>query len=111
MGSVDRRGRCNRRVGPHRREKYDRRDWQAWERIQKQAQQQWESYKAGNLGAISVDSEMGERIDLTIDSGCAACLLPVGVATAVGMQELNRSPQEYTAANGSKTPTLAMSRI
>ena len=34
----------------------------------------------------SVDSETGERIDLTIDSGCAACALPVGVASAVGMQ-------------------------
>ena len=65
MGAVDRREKCNRREGPYRRENYDRRDWQAWER--KQAQQQWESYKAGNLGANSVDSEMGERIDLTID--------------------------------------------
>ena len=55
----------------------------AWERIQKQAQKQRESYKAGNLGANSVESEMGERIDLTIDSGCAACALPVGVASAV----------------------------
>ena len=56
---------------------------------------------------------MGERIDLTIDSGCAACALPVGVASTVGMQELNRTPQEYIAANaekirelGFKTPTL-----
>ena len=71
------------------------------------------SYKAGNLGANSVDSEMGERISLTIDSGCAACALPVGVASAVGMQELNRAPQEHIAANaekilelGFKTPTL-----
>ena len=69
-----------------------------------------ESYKAGNPGANFVDSEMGERIDLTIDSGCAACALPVGV---VGIQELNRAPQEYIAANaekirelGFKTPTL-----
>ena len=37
----------------------------------------------------SVDSEKGERIDLTIDSGCAACALPVGVASAVGMKELD----------------------
>ena len=38
----------------------------------------------------SVDfEEKGERIDLTIDSGCAACALPVGVASAVGMQELD----------------------
>ena len=56
---------------------------------------------------------MGERIDLTIDSGCAACALPVGVASAVGMQELNRAPQEYVAASAEKiqelrfkTPTL-----
>ena len=56
---------------------------------------------------------MGERIDLTIDSGCAACALPVGVASAVGMQELNRDPREYSAPNderirelGFKTPTL-----
>ena len=66
------------------REKYDRRDWQAWERIQKQARQQWESFKAGNLGANSVDYDMGERIDLTIDSACATCASPVGVASAVG---------------------------
>ena len=69
------------------------------------------SSKAGNLGANSVDSEMGERIDLTIDSGCAACALPVGVASAVWMQKCNRAPQEYIAANlekfrelGFKTP-------
>ena len=56
---------------------------------------------------------MGERIDLTIGSSCAACALPVGGASAVGMQELNRDPQEYIAANaerirelGFKTPTL-----
>ena len=47
-----------------------------------------------------------ERIDLTIDSGCAACALPVGVASAVGMQELNRTPQEYTAANAEKFESL-----
>ena len=48
-----------------------------------------------------------------IDSGGTACALPVGVAFAVGMQELNRAPQEYLAANagkirklGSKIPTL-----
>ena len=56
---------------------------------------------------------MGERIDLTIDSGCAACASPVGVASEVSMQELNRPTQEYIAANaenirelGLKTPTL-----
>ena len=56
---------------------------------------------------------MGERIDVTIDSGCAARVLPVGVASAVGMQESNRTPQEYIAANaekirelGFKIPTL-----
>ena len=83
------------------------------ERILKQAQQQWESYKAGNLSANSVDPERCKRIDLTIDSGCVACALLVGVASAVGMQELGRAPQEYIAANaekiqelGFKTPTL-----
>ena len=57
--------------------------------------------------------ELGERIDLTIHSGCAACALPVGVASAVGMQELSRTFGEYIAANaekirelGFKTPTL-----
>ena len=107
MGAVDRREKRNRREGPYRREKYDRLDWQAWERIQKKAPQQWESCKDGNLGA------MGERIDLTIDSDCAACALLVGVASAVGMEELNRAPHEYIAANaekirelGFKTPTL-----
>ena len=56
---------------------------------------------------------MGERIDLTIDSGCAACTLPVGVASAVGMPMMNRTPQEQIAANAEKvrelgfqTPTL-----
>ena len=50
---------------------------------------------------------------MTIDSGCDACALPVGVASTVGMQELNRPPREYIAANaekirelGFKTPTL-----
>ena len=74
---------------------------------------QWTSYKSGNLCANAVDAELGERIDLTIDSGCAACALSVGVASAVGTQQLNRTPQEYIAANaekirelGFKTPTL-----
>ena len=56
---------------------------------------------------------MGERIDLTIDSGCAACALLMGIASPVGMQELSRTPQEYSAANavkirelGFKSPTL-----
>ena len=38
---------------------------------------------------------MGETIDLTIDSSA----LPVGVASAVGMQDLERDPPEYIAAN------------
>ena len=84
--AVDRREKCNRRGKYNRREKYNRRDWQAWEWILKQARQQWESYKAGNLGAKSVDSRVGERIDLTIDSGCAASALPVGVASAVRIE-------------------------
>ena len=46
VGAVDRRDKYNRRERYNRREKYDRRDWQAWEQIQKQARQQWESYKA-----------------------------------------------------------------
>ena len=52
-------------------------------------------------------------MDLTIDSCCAACALAVGVASTVWMQELNRTHQEYIAANaekirelGFKTPTL-----
>ena len=90
-------------VGPvSRHERYIQRDWQAWERIQKQARDQWNSYKSGNLGANAVDAELGERIDLTIDSGCAACALPVGVASAVGLQQLNRTPQGYIAANAQK---------
>ena len=69
--------------------------------------------ETGSPGANSVDTEMGERIDFTIDSGCAACALPVGVASVVGMQELDRAFQEHIAANaekfwelGFKTPTL-----
>ena len=90
MGAVDKYGKYNRREGHNRREKYDQSHWQVWERIQEQARQQWESFKAGNLCVNSVDfEEKGERIDLTIDSGCAACALPVGVASAVGMQELD----------------------
>ena len=65
------------------------------------------------LVANAVDAEMGERIGLTIDSVCAACAWPVGAASAIGMEELNRTPQEYIAANaekirelGFKTPTL-----
>ena len=53
-------------------ERYSQRDWQAWERVQKQAQNQWKSCKSGNLCANAVNAELGERIDLTIDSGCAA---------------------------------------
>ena len=114
IGAVDKYGKNNRREGHNRREKYDQSHWQVWERIQEQAPQQWESFKAGNLCVNSVDfEEKGERIDLTIDLGCAACALPVGVASAVGMQELDTAPQEHTAANakkiwelGLKTPTL-----
>ena len=64
------------------------------------------------LGANAVDAELGERIDLTIDSGCVACALPVGVASAIGMQQLSRTAQEYIANAekireiGFKTPTL-----
>ena len=64
-------------------------------------------------GAHLVDAEKGERLDLTIDSGCAACGLPVSVASEVSMPELSRPPQEYVRANaekirelGLKTPTL-----
>ena len=96
-----------------RRGKYFRQDWLAWERIQEQAQHQWKSYKSGNPSANAVDAEMGERIDLTIDPGCAACAFPVGVASAIRMQELDRTPQEHIAANSEKirelnlkTPTL-----
>ena len=68
--------------------KYDQSHWQVWERIQEQALQQWESFKAGNLCVNSVDSEKGERIDLTIDlglcclcvaSGCCICCWDAGV--------------------------------
>ena len=96
-----------------RRERYNRRDWQAWEKIQRQAQRQRKACKNGGPSANALDAEMGERIDFTIDSGCAACALPEGVASVVGMQDLNRTPQEYIAANaekirelGFKTPTL-----
>ena len=91
-----------------RHEKYSQRDWQAWEKIQQQAIRQWKSYQSGGFGANAVDAEKGERIDLTVDSGCAACALPV-----LHKQELNRDPREYIAANaertrelGFRTPTL-----
>ena len=52
-------------------------------------------------------------IDLTIDSACAACALPVGVASTVGMQEpteLLKSTLLQTLRKirelGFKTPTL-----
>ena len=85
-----------------RHERYNRRDWLAWDRIRKQAQNQLKSYKSSNLCANTVDAELGGRIDLTIDSGCAACALPVGVASAIGMQGLSRTRQEYIAANTEK---------
>ena len=62
-----------------RHERCSQRDWQAWERIQKQARDRRKSFKSGNLCATAVDAELGERIDLTIDSGCAACASLVGV--------------------------------
>ena len=96
-----------------RHERHNREYWHAWKKIQRQAQRQWKAYKNGGPGANAADAEMAERIDPTIDSCCAAGALPVGVASAVGMQELNRSPQEYIATNaekirelGFKTPTL-----
>ena len=99
-----------------RHERSCQRDWQAWERIQKQARDQWKSCKSGTfVSMLSTLSSERERvkIDLTIDSGCAACALPVGVASTVRMQELNRTLQEYIAANaekfrelGFKNPTL-----
>ena len=73
-----------------RHERYSQRDWKAWERIQKQARDQWKSCYCGNLCANAVDAELGERIDLTIDSDCAACALLVGVASTDGMQELKK---------------------
>ena len=102
-----------------RHDKYNRRDWKAWEKIQKQAQRQWKACRNGGPGATAVDAEMGERINLTTNSGCAACTLPVGVASAVGMQELNRTPQEYIAANAPKIqiksqallPSVTLSRM
>ena len=45
-------------------------------------------------------------MDLTIDSGCAACALRVGVASAVGMQDLNRDPREYIAPNAERIHEL-----
>ena len=35
-----------------RHERYSQRDWQAWERIQKQARDQWKSYKSGTFVAM-----------------------------------------------------------
>ena len=35
-----------------RHERYSQRDWQAWERIQKQARNQWKSYKSGTFVAM-----------------------------------------------------------
>ena len=43
---------------------------------------------------------------MTIDSGNAACALPVGVASAVGMQELNRASQQHIAANAERIQEL-----
>ena len=49
---------------------------------------------------------MGEGIDLTIDSFCAACALLVGVASSIGMQEWDRTLREHIAANGEKIREL-----
>ena len=99
MGAVDRRGKCDRREGP-----YDRRDWQAWERILKQTRQRWESYKAGDLGANFVDSETENRLDdrlwldcLCVADGCCICSLDARV---------EQSPQEYIAAHAEKIREL-----
>ena len=51
------------------------------------------AHRNGGRGANAVDAVMGERVDLTIDSCCAACALSVAVASAVGMQELNKTPR------------------
>ena len=67
-----------------RHERYSQRDWQAWERIPKMARDQWTSYKSGNVCANAVDAELGERIDLTVDSGCADCALPVVLRPQLG---------------------------
>ena len=96
IGAVDRHG------------GYSKQDWQAWNQIQKQAQHQWQAYKDWNLGANAVDAEKGERLDLTIDSGCAACGLPVSAASEVTMQELTGPAQEYVAANAEKIRELAV---
>ena len=94
-----------------RHEKYSQRDWRAWERIQEQALRHWKSYKSGGFGANAVDAEMGERIDLTIDSGCAVCALSVGVASAVGMQELNGDPRGHIAANAERVRQLGFKTL
>ena len=69
--------------------------------VRKPDSQAWGN-PTGNFCANAVDAELGERIDLTIDSGCAACALLAGVAS----QELNRTPQEYIAANAEKIREL-----
>ena len=76
-------------MSPH--ERYNRQDWLAWKMIQEQALRQWKSHKSGGFDANVVDTKMGERTDLKI---CAVCALPAGVASAVGIQELDREPQE-----------------
>ena len=37
-----------------RHERYSRRDWQAWEKIQRHPQRQWKAHKSGNLSASAV---------------------------------------------------------
>ena len=59
-------------------------------------------YKNGDPGANAADAEKGERLDLAIDSGSAACGLPSSVASEVCMQELIRPHQEFVAANAEK---------
>ena len=81
---------------------YSQRDLQAWERIQKQARYQWKSSKSGNICPEAVNGELGERIDLTIDSGCAACALLVVEILKSTLRQTLRKIREL----GLKTPTL-----
>ena len=75
MGAVDKYGKYNRSEGHNRREKYD---------------QKLLASLGTNPGAgattvgILLTLRREERIDLTIDSGCAACALPVGVHLLLG---------------------------
>ena len=48
------------------------------EKIQEQAIRQWKPNKSGGFSAKAVDAEMGQRIDLTIGSGCASLCITSG---------------------------------